>query len=353
MIDEIIISVKAGDGGDGKVSFRRERFVPKGGPDGGDGGNGGSIYLATDYNLNTLRWFAGRTKFVAESGEPGGKNKRHGANGQDIILKVPVGTMVFYNLSTIDYRLLADLDQPNLTIRLARGGKGGFGNWHFRKATVQTPRHAERGEPGEHQTLKLELKLLANVGLVGLPNTGKSTLLSVLTKAQPKIANYPFTTLSPNLGVLNPIDYRLKPIDSLIVADIPGLIEGAHEGRGLGIKFLKHIERCQIIVYVLAPSDHELNLSPSELAQSLLNQYSQVRQELKAFNPTLLTKSSLTVINKIDLLSEKTPTNLIRNLKILKQPIIPVSAATHQNLDRLTRQIVNFYAKIVTENQRK
>src|SRR3990167_4047124 len=236
MIDYAKITVTGGNGGGGKVAWRQDKFVIKGGPDGGNGGLGGSVYLTADPNLNTLKNFQFQKKFKAEDGGRGGKNRRTGRGGQDLIIKVPVGTVVNKSL---------DLVKPGESICVARGGHGGRGNWVFRSPTLTTPKFADPGEPGEVKILALELKLLADVGLIGLPNAGKSTLLSVLTKATPKIADYPFTTLEPNLGVMQLIE------SAFVLADIPGLIEGASVGKGLGVEFLRHIERCKILVHVL------------------------------------------------------------------------------------------------------
>lgn len=329
MIDEAQFSVKAGDGGDGRVSFRREKFVPRGGPDGGDGGLGGSIFLETDSNLNTLRFYAGKDRFMAEDGQPGGRAKKHGKNSDDLVLKVPVGTLV---LDAKTSRVLADLDRPGERFCPARGGRGGRGNWYFRSSTNTAPRQAEEGEKGEQKELLLKLKVLAQIGLVGLPNAGKSTLLSVLTEAKPKIANYPFTTLSPNLGVMKTPDRG----DGLVIVDIPGLIEGASQGKGLGIRFLKHIERCRLIIYVLFPEDHNLELTGQKLARRLWEQKQKVRNELKAFNPHLLEVPSLVAINKKDLLSERQVRAIKAYFKAKKQTILLVSAVTKENLKALT-----------------
>lgn len=349
MIDEATFVVKAGNGGDGAVSFRREKYAPKGGPDGGDGGGGESIYLVSDPNINTLRFFAGKDKFQAQHGGAGSKAKRHGQDGEDLIIKVPIGTLI--NRVEDDKNIpVADLDKPNQKVLIAAGGKGGRGNWHFRSATNQVPRHSEPGTKGEKWQIKLELKVLAQVGLVGLPNAGKSTLLSVLTKAKPEIANYPFTTLSPNLGVLEVrTSQRSMEVGTsidLVVADIPGLIEGAHQGKGLGIKFLKHIERCQLLVYVLFPQDHQLELSAKQLTNALKKQFNEVKEELKLFDQKLIDLPSLIVLNKTDLLSEtqlKDITNYLKKHKI--KPLL-ISAATKQGIEELTQEIVSLYAKI-------
>ena len=330
MIDEARFTIKAGDGGDGIVHFRRMKFIPKGGPDGGDGGDGGSIYIQTDPNLNTLRFFAGKDRFEAESGESGKGKKMHGKNSQDVILKVPVGTVIYDDETS---RVIADLHESNSRLCLGKGGQGGRGNWHFRSSTNTTPREAEKGEKGESKKILLKLKILAQVGLVGLPNAGKSTLLSILTRAKPKIASYPFTTLSPNLGVM----------DGLIIADIPGLIEGASQGKGLGTRFLKHIERCQLLVYVLYPEDHQLELEGRKLAIQLWRQKEKVQKELKIFNPQLLKLTSLTIVNKKDLLSDQQAEAIKSYFKNKKEDVFILSAATRENLETLTRQITDLY----------
>jgi len=317
MIDFARITIKAGDGGDGRVSFRREKFVPKGGPDGGDGGRGGSVYFETDKDLNTLKPFQFQKVFSAQNGEAGGKNKRHGADGSDLIIKVPVGTVVNKEL---------DLVKEDQKVCLAKGGDGGRGNWQFRSPTMTTPRIAEAGIMGEAKQLTLELKLLADVGLIGLPNSGKSTLLSVLTKAKPKIADYPFTTLEPNLGVL-----RLTR-SNLVIADIPGLIEGASRGRGLGIEFLRHIERCKILVHILDGA----KLLISEV---LLKDYQTVRNELASYSTSLIDKPEIVVLNKIDVLNKKQIRAAMTTLKKTKKPVIGISAASHENLEELKKEL--------------
>ena len=306
MIDFAKITVTAGNGGAGKVAWRQDKFVRKGGPDGGNGGRGGSVWLEVDPDLNTLKNFQFQKKFRAESGQMGGKAKRTGRGGEDLVIKVPVGTVVNKTI---------DLVKPGEKICVARGGSGGRGNWVFRSPTNTTPKTAEPGGPGETKTLTLELKLLADVGLIGLPNAGKSTLLSVLTKARPKIADYPFTTLEPNLGVM----------DDLVIADIPGLIEGASRGKGLGIEFLRHVERCRVLVHVLDGSKYNVYKG-----YDFYNDYLSVRKELGQYSPKLLAKPEIIVLNKID---------LVPKLPKLKLKYIPISAASHKNLDRLKRMI--------------
>ena len=326
MIDFARITIKAGDGGNGRVSFRREKFVPKGGPDGGDGGNGGSVWLETDKDLNTLKPFQFQKKFSAQDGEAGGKNKRHGADGKDLFIKVPVGTVVKTEGS--DPSTLFDLVKPGEKVCLAKGGRGGKGNWQFRSPILTTPRIAEAGTSGEAKQLTLELKLLADVGLIGLPNSGKSTLLSVLTKAKPKIADYPFTTLEPNLGVMEGSDPS-----GLVIADIPGLIEGASKGRGLGIEFLRHIERCKILVHLLDGA----KLLTSEV---LLKDYQTVRSELSSYSTSLIEKPEILVLNKIDVLNKQQIRAAMIALKKAKKKVIGISAATHENLEELKQELI-------------
>lgn len=341
MIDEVIFSVKGGDGGDGSVHFRREKYVPRGGPDGGDGGDGGSVFFVSDPNLTTLRFYSGKDRFVAQKGRHGGKSKKHGEDGEDIELRVPVGTVVEVVSGKDAERgeFYADLKAGDMRVCVAHGGQGGRGNWHFKSPTNTTPRTAEPGTPGEARWLRLSLKVLAQVGLVGLPNAGKSTLLSILTAAKPAIAAYPFTTVSPNLGVLT------ANSASLIIADIPGLIEGASRGKGLGIAFLKHIERCELLVYVLFPEDWVLAGAPGErkLGETIWQQQEQLRVELSAFSPLLLQLPSIIVLNKIDLLSDKEVTDIRRVFRDQRVALIPISAATLANIEALKRAIVNQY----------
>ena len=319
MIDYAEVVVKAGKGGDGRVSFRREKFRPKGGPDGGDGGDGGSIYFRTEKGLNTLRAFRFKKKFEAEAGGDGGKAKKQGKNGKDLVIKVPLGTQI---------RILGkkeqviDLTNERAEALVARGGKGGRGNWQFRAPDNTTPREAELGTKGEEFRLVVELKLLADVGLIGLPNAGKSTLLSVLTRAKPKIADYPFTTLEPNLGIM----------DDLVIADIPGLIEGASQGKGLGDRFLRHVERCRLLVQVMDGSSDKLG-----------KDYQVVRQELGEYSQELLDRPEIVVLNKIDLLSEKQIEVKVKELEKTKRLIVAVSAAMTENIDKLKREIEGVY----------
>src|SRR5262245_2513551 len=283
-LDDVRITVKAGAGGDGASTFRREAHVPRGGPDGGDGGRGGSVYLRVDAGETTLHDFRFKHQFKATPGGRGERARRHGKAGDDLFLSVPPGTAV---LDAETGALLADLVAVGQEAMVARGGRGGLGNTHFATATHQAPRHAQRGEPGEERGLRLELRLIADVGLVGLPNAGKSTLLAALTAAKPKIADYPFTTLEPNLGVMDlGIDDGRRPT----IADVPGLIEGASSGAGLGHAFLRHVERTRILLHVVDGADRDPGWD-----------YDVIRDELEAHDPALLGKPGLVVFNKLDL----------------------------------------------------
>src|SRR5688500_16027738 len=273
-VDEAQIHVKAGDGGDGCVAFRREKYIPKGGPEGGDGGDGGSVVFVADPNKSTLLDFSGRHHWHAPRGVAGMGKKMAGASGEDLVIAVPPGTLIFDQDHQI---LLADLDAPGKQVVVARGGKGGRGNWHFKSSVHHSPRYAEPGTEGQERNLRLELKLIADVGLVGMPNAGKSTLLRAVSAARPKVADYPFTTLDPQLGIV-----ELDADRRVVVADIPGLIEGAKHGAGLGHAFLRHIERTKIIV-------HLLDLFPMDGSDPSEN-YRKIRRELEAFSDVLANK---------------------------------------------------------------
>jgi len=284
-IDQVEIFVRSGKGGDGMVHFRREKFVPRGGPDGGDGGKGGDVVFEVKSTLNTLSTFRPKQKFKAEDGVGGGSSQLTGRGGKDLVIHVPPGTVIFELPADGGQPiLLGDLTQPGERLIVCKGGRGGRGNQHFATSRNQAPRTAERGEPWEEKHLKLELKLIADIGLIGVPNAGKSTLLSVLTNAKPKIAAYPFTTLEPNLGVAN-----IDDDTTVVLADIPGLIEGAAEGAGLGHDFLRHIQRTRVLVHLLD------GLSPDPLAD-----YSQINAELSLFDPNLAKKPQIVALNKID-----------------------------------------------------
>ncbi len=281
-VDEVEIEVRSGKGGDGMVHFRREKFVPRGGPDGGDGGRGGDVVLVVKSNLNTLLAFRYKARYVAEDGGDGGPNNRHGASARPLLIPVPPGTVVY---DAVTGEVLGDLTEPGQQLVVCKGGRGGRGNSHFKSPTNQVPRIAERGEPGEERRLRLELKLLADIGIVGMPNAGKSTLLAALTNARPKIAPYPFTTTEPNLGVA-----QLDEETTVILADIPGLIEGASQGAGLGHEFLRHIQRTRVLIHLL-----------DGLSEDPLADYSQINNELALFDPSLGEKPQVVAVNKADL----------------------------------------------------
>lgn len=329
-IDEAKVTIKAGDGGNGLVSFRRERFVDKGGPDGGDGGHGGDVVAIATRNLNTLQSFRNSKMLQAEDGEPGGPARRRGKSGEDLIIKVPVGTMIKRGDAVV-----ADLVKDGQEQVIALGGNGGFGNAHFTSATRQTPRVAEKGEPGENYEASFELKLLADVGLVGLPNAGKSTFLSVVSNARPEIADYPFTTLVPNLGVAD-IDK-----DSLLIADVPGLIEGASQGKGLGDTFLKHIERTAVILHLI-----------DAYSEDVVQAYKTIRQELKSYSKELASKPEIVTLTKIEGLDQEIIDDLTGQLRpeVPKHTeIMAMSSKAHLN----TRDLLRKLAKLVKlERQR-
>jgi len=288
-VDEAIISVKAGNGGHGCVSFRREKFIPKGGPDGGDGGDGGNVIVRADPRLLSLYDFRLRRHYEAQNGQSGMGGQCFGRKGEDLTLNLPVGTLVFARTGDGE-KLLADLAAPDDEIIIARGGRGGKGNEHFKSSTMRTPRFAQKGEPGEELDLRLELKMLADAGIIGLPNAGKSTFISLVSAARPKIADYPFTTLTPNLGVMI---HETDPDLRLILADIPGLIEGAHLGQGLGHRFLKHVERTRFLVHILSVEDVD--------ADDPWAGFDLINAELAGFDPTLAARRQILVINKCDL----------------------------------------------------
>ena len=328
-VDEAQIHVKAGDGGEGCVSFRREKYVPKGGPDGGDGGNGGDVVFVADVHKDTLLDFSGKHHWKAGRGQAGMGKKMYGKHGADLHVHVPAGTLVFY---AEHGSLLADLDAPGKEVRVARGGRGGRGNWHFRTPTNQAPRYAETGTEGQERNLLLELKLIADVGLVGMPNAGKSTLLSVISAARPKIADYPFTTLDPQLGIVDLAGDR-----RMVFADIPGLIEGAQHGHGLGHNFLRHIERTKIIV-------HLLDLFPLD-GSSPAENYRTIRRELEAFSPALAEKREVIAANKMDLATEDDTTALDALMDALPdKEIYPISGVSRQGVEALLETLWSILA---------
>lgn len=316
-IDKVTITVKAGDGGDGAVAFRREKYEPAGGPSGGDGGHGGTIYLVADTGLSTLMDFRYRRHYKAERGENGRNKNQYGKGGEDLVLRVPVGTLV---KDAATDTVIHDMNTPDEPFAVVKGGRGGRGNIKFKSSIRQAPRFAEPGRKGEVREIVLELKMIADVGLIGLPNVGKSTLLSVLSNAKPKIANYPFTTLSPNLGVV-----QMGPGQDFVVADIPGLIEGAAEGAGLGLSFLRHIERTRLFVHVLDASGWE--------GRDPIEDWRLIREELGRYAPELLDKPELIAANKMDLPEAAERIEAIR--EATGRPVFPISAATGEGVEAL------------------
>lgn len=324
-VDQVRIYVKAGDGGNGAIAFRREKFVPKGGPSGGDGGRGGDVIFRADPQLTTLLDYRYLQHHRAENGENGSGNDCNGRDGEDLVLRVPVGTL-FRDEETGE--ILADLTEPGQEWVAAKGGRGGLGNMNFATPTRQAPRFAQPGKPGEQRTLVLELKLLADVGLIGYPNAGKSTLISVVSRARPKIADYPFTTLVPNLGVVGYKDHR-----SFVVADIPGLIEGASEGAGLGHQFLRHVERCRVLVHLVDASAPDLDPE-----RSLEKDYETINRELERYSAELADRPQIVALNKCDLpaareRAEAFAEKLRRSGAALR--VFLISAATREGVDRL------------------
>jgi GTP-binding protein len=321
-LDEAVIYVRGGRGGHGCVSFRREKFVPKGGPDGGDGGHGGSIILRADEDIETLLDFAGSFQRIAENGRPGSGKNQTGRSGRDLVVGVPPGTLVHDRDSGI---LIKDLTPAGTEVVIAHGGRGGFGNKHYTTSTNQAPRRADEGEPGEERWLKLVLKLIADVGLVGLPNAGKSTLLARVSKARPKIADYPFTTLKPKLGIVELAGYR-----RFVMADLPGLIEGAHKGAGLGHEFLRHIERTRLIL-------HLIDAVPPEGAPTPREAYRIIRSELAQYSSALTEKPEVVVLNKMDVTEAE---DSLRDLRAgLGIEIRGISAVTGRGVDHLMQHI--------------
>ncbi|NOZ68880.1 MAG: GTPase ObgE [Deferribacteres bacterium] len=319
-IDHVEVHVKAGDGGKGCVSFRREKFIPKGGPDGGDGGRGGHIIFRATRNINTLLDIKYRRQYRAEKGQPGMGKDMHGRNGKDLVIPVPVGTLIRDSDSG---EVLCDLTRDGQEYIAARGGRGGVGNAHFKSATRQAPRFAQPGEPGEERTLTLELKLLADVGLIGLPNAGKSTLISALSSARPRIADYPFTTLVPALGVVKYGDFK-----SFVIADIPGLTEGAHRGAGLGFQFLRHVERTSILLHLV---------DISEMAEGEpVGNFEKINRELELYSPELIKKPQAVAATKLDIKGDgRRLDSLARYCKDKHYDFFPVCAVTGEGLKEL------------------
>tara|TARA_B100000405_G_scaffold118290_1_gene82680 strand:- start:124 stop:1098 length:975 start_codon:yes stop_codon:yes gene_type:complete len=317
-IDYTIIELNSGKGGSGCISFRREKYIPKGGPDGGNGGNGGNIYAISDKNIHTLHDVRYNRIYNAQNGDQGSSNSKTGRDGDDIIIKVPIGTII---KNTKTKEVVADFTQEGQKEIICRGGKGGRGNINYKTSTRQTPRFAQKGTAGESGIFELELKVLADVGLVGFPNAGKSTLLSVLSKARPKIADYPFTTLEPHLGIV-----KYEEFKSFAMADIPGLIEGASDGKGLGHKFLKHIERNRLLLFLIENSD----LNPQQTFNAL-------KKELKSFNPSLLLKPIILIRTKSDIIID-----IDESLwKSIPEYSLEISSITNSGLNDLIKLVVN------------
>ena len=315
-IDRAVIEVRSGKGGDGAIAFLREKYVPQGGPAGGNGGRGGSIFLRANKTINTLFNFRHSKTFIANDGEKGGIKNQYGKYAEDVIIDVPIGTVVYEEKEHV---FLGDLNEDGKIVRVAKGGRGGRGNSCFKSSTNRVPKIAENGEPGERKRLILELKLLADVGLVGFPSVGKSTLLSVVSSARPEIADYPFTTIVPNLGVVS-----VKDGSSFVMADLPGLIEGAHQGKGLGLQFLRHIERCRLIVHVI---------DMSNTGRDPFEDYKIINNELTSYGFALDKRPQIIVASKMD--EEGAEERLAKLKKHIKEPIIPISAVTDEGIDEL------------------
>tara|TARA_B100001939_G_scaffold327161_1_gene321300 strand:- start:441 stop:1424 length:984 start_codon:yes stop_codon:yes gene_type:complete len=322
-LDQVKIYIKAGNGGDGSPSFRREKFIEFGGPDGGDGGKGGSIILKSEQNLNTLIDFRYQQHHKAQRGENGSGQNRSGKSGKDLILKVPLGTQIF---EEDNKTLLYDFTKIGEEFIAASGGKGGLGNTRFKSSTNRAPKKFTKGAIGEEFTIWLQLKTIADIGIIGLPNAGKSSLLAAITNATPKIANYEFTTLNPNLGVAS-YDNR-----EITIADIPGLIEGAHEGTGLGTKFLKHIERCKSILHLIDITNENLNKS-----------YNQVKNELKNYSSQLMKKKELIVLNKTDLMNEETTKKIVKEFSKNKNcEVLTLSTVKKESISKIKAKLISY-----------
>jgi len=329
-IDQAKIMLIAGNGGNGIVSFRREKFVPKGGPNGGDGGKGGDIIIKTDRNLHTLLDFRYKRRFKAKSGGHGQGSNKTGKDGKELIIRVPPGTLI---RDAETGEIIADLVAENQSVVVAKGGRGGRGNARFATPTNQTPRYAEPGQSGEVREVVLELKLIADVGLVGLPNAGKSTLLSRVSAAHPRIADYPFTTLAPNLGIVNYKDHL-----SFVMADIPGLIEGAHQGKGLGHNFLRHIERTRVLAFLI-----------EAISDDVAGVFETLKNELRLYNPALLARPAVVVLTKIDLVAKEDEPDHLEPLKSAGIPILKISALTGAGIDHLKQELWHLIRKADAE----
>lgn len=324
LVDEVEIKIRAGKGGDGKVNFRREKYVPKGGPDGGDGGDGGDVYFVGVEDITALRRFRYQKEFSAENGENGSAKLKTGTSGKDLEINVPVGTVI----RVLGTERSWEIKKIGEKILLAKGGKGGRGNWHFKSATHQTPREFEEGGSGQEKDLFLELRLIADVGLIGLPSVGKSSLLNELTKAHAKVASYNFTTLEPNLGVME---------NGLIIADLPGLIEGAHEGKGLGIKFLKHVERTKVLLHCVGAD-----------SSTLLKDYETIRKELGEFDKKLLERPEIILVTKSDLVSGAEMKKMVIRLRQgfgETKEILVCSIYDYESIEKLKEKLKDYFSE--------
>lgn len=334
-LDCITLETVAGHGGAGAALFRREKYVPRGGPSGGNGGRGGSVIIVADANVGTLIDFRYKRRIVASDGKGGGDSRADGKSGSDTVLRVPVGTLV---RDAISNELLADLDEPGSKIVAAAGGRGGLGNANFKTSVTQAPTHAQPGEPGEERPILLELKLLADIGIIGFPSVGKSTLISVISNARPKIADYPFTTLVPNLGIVKWHDYK-----SFVVADIPGLIEGAHEGRGLGYQFLRHVERCRALLHVIEVTPPFEGMDDG---RDPIRDFEAIQRELKLFSEPLARRPQIVALSKIDLpFAAEKEGELRAHFEGLGHKFLSFSAVTRKGLEGL----INALGTMATE----
>jgi GTP-binding protein len=349
-VDNVKLTVKSGKGGAGCVSFRREKFIPKGGPDGGDGGKGGDVIVVCDKNTHTLSHFKGKRLLKAKNGRPGEGRKKHGADGEDLIIKVPPGTVI-KDANTGE--ILLDMKEDGERKVLLEGGRGGLGNWHFRGPRQQLPRYAQPGEEGKELEIIMELKLIADVGLVGFPNAGKSTLISTLSNARPEIANYEFTTITPKLGVVKVDEFR-----SFVMADIPGIIEGAHEGKGLGLKFLRHIERTKVILYMIDLASH----------RDPYYQFETLKKELKNYSEKLAKRKYAIALTKVDVAPKEKIEEFFKKMgvkptepKYKADPnypcyfdedtfILPISAVSNINIEPLKYALMNLVESVKDEN---
>ena len=335
-VDKVRIFIESGKGGDGCLSFRREKYIPKGGPDGGNGGKGGDVYLQSDPQLNTLLDFIYQPHYKSQNGFPGKSKNMYGADAEDLVIKVPCGTVVYKIDENNNRCFLYDFKKPYEKIIVAYGGRGGRGNLSFKTHTNTAPRISEKGQPGEKVTLELELKLIADVGIVGCPNAGKSTLLSTITSARPKIADYPFTTVAPNLGITKWKD------KNFVVVDVPGLIEGAHQGKGLGIEFLRHIERTKIILHLIDVFGYG--------NKTAYQNYCLINKELKQYSPILSKKPMIIVLNKIDITGSESKLKEFKN-KIKNKKIFSISAVTKFGIPKLLDEIIRMLNEPVKFNE--